>query len=187
MTHKILIAGFGGQGVMLMGQLLGYSACAAGKQVSFFPAYGAEQRGGTANCTVVISDEEVGAPNPRTLDTLVIMNEPSLSKFRGRLKPGGNLILNADLVKSEVTDTDAKVYRIPIVSMARELGNARVANVMMAGAIIEITGVLEEDVVAAVAAQKLGKTEELAELNKRALAEGIAFGRRCGTAEESKA
>lgn len=184
MTHKILIAGFGGQGVMLMGQLLGYSACAAGKQVSFFPAYGAEQRGGTANCTVVISDEEVGAPNPRTLDTLVIMNEPSLSKFLGRLRPGGNLILNADLVKSEVADPNARVYRIPVVSMAKELGNARVANVMMAGAIIEITGVLEADVVSAVAAQKLGKTQELAALNERALLTGIDFGRHYRTVEE---
>lgn len=187
MTHKILIAGFGGQGVMLMGQLLGYSACAAGKQVSFFPAYGAEQRGGTANCTVVISDEEVGAPNPRTLDTLVIMNEPSLSKFQGRLKPGGNLILNADLVKSEVSEADARVYRIPIVTMAKDLGNARVANVMMAGAIIEITGVLDAAVVAAVAKKKLGKTEELAALNERALLEGIAYGRSCRAAEENKA
>ena len=185
MTHKILIAGFGGQGVMLMGQLLGYSACAAGKQVSFFPAYGAEQRGGTANCTVVISDEAVGAPNPRTLDTLVIMNEPSLAKFQGRLRAGGNLILNSNLVHAEPAAADAKVYRIPIGSLAKELGNARVANVLMAGAIIEITGVLDEEVVAAVAAKKLGKTQELAELNKRALAEGIAYGRKC-KAEENE-
>lgn len=178
MTHKILIAGFGGQGVMLMGQLLGYSACAAEKKVSFFPAYGAEQRGGTANCTVVISDEEVGAPNPRTLDTLVIMNEPSLSKFLDRLKPGGNLILNDDLVHTELPNVNAKVFRIPIVSIAKALGNARVANVMMAGAIVEITGTLDEETVGAVAAKKLGKTQELAELNRRALAEGIAFGKR---------
>ena len=124
MTHKILIAGFGGQGVMLMGQLLGYSACAAGKQVSFFPAYGAEQRGGTANCTVVISDEAVGASNPRTLDTLVIMNEPSLAKFQGRLRAGGNLILNSNLVHAEPAAADAKVYRIPIVSLAKETTGA---------------------------------------------------------------
>lgn len=177
MTHKILIAGFGGQGVMLMGQLLGYSACADGKKVTFFPAYGPEQRGGTANCTVVISDSPVGAPNPRSVDTVVIMNEPSLEKFAGRVKKGGNIIVNSDLVKEVPEIPGVNIYRVPIVSDAKKIGNTKVANVIMAGAIIEVTGVLPEEVVAKIAEEKLGKSPELVAMNNLALKTGMDIGR----------
>ena len=178
MEHKILIAGFGGQGVMLMGQLMGYSACEHGKSVTFFPSYGAEQRGGTANCSVVVSDEEVGAPNPRILDTVVIMNEPSLAKFAGRVKRNGSLIVNGDLVRNVPDGLDANIYSIPVVSIAREIGNPKVANMVMAGAIIELTGILPETVVAKVAEKKLGKSPELVAMNNEALRKGMEYGKK---------
>ena len=130
MENSLLIAGFGGQGVILIGQLLGYAATAAGKNATFYPAYGAEQRGGTANCTVVIADEEIGSPVVTELDAVIAMNEPSLARFEGLAKPGGTIIVNSSLIKRAVGRTDVKAAYVPA---KRYRGEARSGQIRQHG------------------------------------------------------
>jgi len=135
MERNLMVAGFGGQGVMLLGKMLSYATCeATDKNVTFFPSYGAEQRGGTANCYVVISDEEVGAPLGDAMDDLIVMNDPSLNKFLYKLVPGGTLFINSSIVTSRVERTDVKVVSVPVTEMALEMGNPKVLNIIMLGA-----------------------------------------------------
>jgi 2-oxoglutarate ferredoxin oxidoreductase subunit gamma len=173
MQSSLLIAGFGGQGVMLMGQLLGYAACAAGKEATFLPSYGPEQRGGTANCTVIIADRPIGAPRVRQLDVLIALNEPSLAKFLPMVKPNGIVIANSSLVHSKVERDDVQVCYLPADDIARELGSARVANVVMLGAYISRSGTLTVEQMDGIIAEKLAKKAELLEINKTALRRGI--------------
>ena len=123
MSHEMILAGFGGQGVMLMGQILAYAGMLEEKQVSWFPAYGPEMRGGTANCAVIISDEPVGAPNVSEPGVVVVMNGPSLDKFEPMVKKGGVLIINSSLISREATRADIKVFKVPSNEIAAELGN----------------------------------------------------------------
>jgi len=111
-----------------------------GKHVTFFPAYGAEMRGGTANCTVVVSSEEVASPVVSKLDTLVVMNEPSLLKFESQVKPGGRLLINSSLVNAKPKRTDIKITYIPANEIAKEVGSTKIANMVMMGAYAELTG-----------------------------------------------
>jgi len=140
MYQGVIIAGFGGQGVVSMGILLAYSGMVDGKHVPFFPAYGAEMRGGTANCTVVVSSEEVASPVVSKLDTLVVMNEPSLLKFEPQVKPGGRLLINSSLVNAKPKRTDIKITYIPANEIAEEVGSTKIANMVMMGAYAELTG-----------------------------------------------
>ena len=120
MERNLMVAGFGGQGVMTLGKFLAEAACdSTDKNVTFFPSYGAEQRGGTANCYVVISDDDIGAPLGDHMDDLIVMNDPSLSKFLYKLVPGGTLFINSSIVKSAVSREDVKVVRVPVTEMAR--------------------------------------------------------------------
>ena len=135
METNLCVAGFGGQGVMTLGKFLASATCdSTDKNVTFFPSYGAEQRGGTANCFVVISDEMVGAPLGDVMDDLIVMNGPSLQKFLPTLKQGGTLFINSSIVPEEDIDrTDIKVVKAPVTEMALEMGNAKVLNVIMLG------------------------------------------------------
>lgn len=173
MKVNILIAGFGGQGVMLIGQTLGFAACEAGKKATFFPSYGPEQRGGAANCSVVISDEEIGSPVVSSPDVLVCFNHTALEKFLPQLKPGGILIANSSLADVSAIDrTDIDVVAVPTDDLAREMGNAKVANVIMLGAVVKKTGVLKLEEAEATVLKKLAKKPHLLELNKQAIARG---------------
>jgi len=140
MYQGVIIAGFGGQGVVSMGILLAYSGMVDGKHVTFFPAYGAEMRGGTANCTVVVSSEEVASPVVSKLDTLVVMNEPSLLKFETQVKPGGRLLINSSLVNAKPKRTDIEITYIPANEIAEEVGSTKIANMVMMGAYAKLTG-----------------------------------------------
>ena len=133
------MAGFGGQGVMAMGQLISYAGMLEGKHVSWYPSYGPEMRGGAANCSVVVSEDPVGSPIIAVADDVIVMNEPSLSLFESHVRPGGNLFINSSLVKKETTRTDIEVHKIPVNDIAIDLGNARVANMVMLGAYLNIT------------------------------------------------
>ena len=113
MTEEIIFAGFGGQGVLLAGQVVTYAGMEAGKHVSWLPSYGPEMRGGTSNCSVVVSDEEVASPVVLDADSIVAMNRPSMEKFESAVKPGGVLVMNSDLIEIEPTRDDIKVIRIP--------------------------------------------------------------------------
>jgi len=150
MTLEAIFAGFGGQGVMLIGQLLAYSGMYEGKNVSWFPAYGPEMRGGTANCSVVVSDDPVGSPVISEPDVLVAMNRPSLEKFEKLLKPGGILFYNTSLIDIKPQRTDIKVIGIPANDIATELGNAKVANMVVMGAILKATGAVDLETVVSV-------------------------------------
>jgi 2-oxoglutarate ferredoxin oxidoreductase subunit gamma len=148
MIEKIIIAGSGGQGVMLLGKVLAQTAMLEGKRVSWFPAYGPEVRGGTSHCMVTISDQEIGSPYISQADTLIILNRPSLEKFRGVIKNKGLLILNSSLAKID-QDAKIKVLQFPFTDIAIKLGNIKVANMVALGCfaankkIIQVENILE--------------------------------------------
>ena len=133
MLEEILIAGFGGQGIMLMGQLLAYGGIYAGLEVTFFPAYGPEMRGGTANCTVVISDRRIGSPVRSNFTALVAMNPASLARFTDQVKSDGLIAYNQSLIASGPDRGDVTVLEIPANRLAAELGNPQVANMVAIG------------------------------------------------------
>jgi len=140
----IVIAGFGGQGVLTAGKILIDVAARAGKNVSWTSSYGAEMRGGTASCSVVISDEEIGSPYPTRLDILLAMNEPSYEKFIGRMRDGGTVIVNSSLMSECEYPESVNVYLIGATDRANAIGNSRAANIVMMGAMIRATGLLED-------------------------------------------
>ncbi len=173
MEKSLLIAGFGGQGIMLIGKMLGFAASKAGMNATFYPSYGAEQRGGTANCTVIIADDEIGSPVSKKLDSLIAMNEPSFVRFVDRMKKGGVVIVNSSLVQSKVEDKDVQAFYVPANDLAQQLGSAQVANVVVLGAYIGATGVLDAAFAKQVVAEQLGKKPELLELNMKAFDAGM--------------
>lgn len=138
METKVILAGSGGQGIMFMGKLLAEAALLEGKNVTYLPAYGAEVRGGTANCTVIISDEEIGSPYAETTDVLVAMNEPSLLRFAPRVKAGGKVVANSSLIKK----CDSVTCAFPFTQMAIDLGAAKSANMVAIGCCAQKTGIV---------------------------------------------
>ena len=140
--QDVIIAGFGGQGVMLIGNLLAQAGMEHGLEVSFIPVYGAEMRGGTANCTVVLDEHPIGSPLVREPMSTIILNEPSLSKFQPRLSADGVQIVNASLVAENLLDRTKRTVYIPVNDMAHELGNVKMANMVALGAWLKATGAL---------------------------------------------
>ena len=178
MERNLMVAGFGGQGVMLLGKLLSYATCeSTDKHVTFFPSYGAEQRGGTANCYVVISDDEIGPPLGDHMDDLIVMNDPSLNKFLYKLVPGGTLFINSSIVKSRIERDDVTVVSVPVTELAMEMGNTKVLNIIMLGAYIGYTDVLPEEVVLDMIKKQLGKKPAMIPLNCEAFEKGLQIGR----------
>ncbi|HJV36230.1 2-oxoacid:acceptor oxidoreductase family protein [Geomonas sp.] len=146
MRHDVLIAGFGGQGVLLGGNLLSYAAMDEGKNVSYFPAYGVEKRGGSATCTVVIAEGAVGSPVVGSPSTLVALNQASLERFGSRVKPGGVCIVNSSLVDASVLGReDIEVVTVPMNDIAMDLGDARMVNMVALGAYVAVTGAVTVD------------------------------------------
>ncbi|MBR2223985.1 MAG: 2-oxoacid:acceptor oxidoreductase family protein [Christensenellaceae bacterium] len=176
MTEQILSAGFGGQGVLLLGQLLAYSGMREGKNVSWMPSYGPEMRGGTANCSVIVSDEEIGSPVIDEADTVIVMNRPSLDKYESKLRKGGRLFINSSLIDKKATRDDIEVYYVPVSDIANELGNARVANIVMLGAYLELTHLVKPETAIAQLKESFGeKKAHLIPLNEQAIEKGAAF------------
>jgi 2-oxoglutarate ferredoxin oxidoreductase subunit gamma len=136
MQKEIIIAGFGGQGVLFAGQLLAYAAMDEGLEVTWYPSYGPEMRGGTANCTVIISDEEIGSAVIRNPSAAIAMNLPSLDKYEPLVKPGGLLVVDSAMVQQAVKRTDIDVVVVPATSIAEEIGNRRMANMVLVGALL---------------------------------------------------
>ncbi|MDR5659831.1 2-oxoacid:acceptor oxidoreductase family protein [Serpentinicella sp. ANB-PHB4] len=173
MTEKVIIAGFGGQGVMSMGQLMAYSGMMENKNVSWLPSYGPEMRGGTANCNVVVSDLPVGSPIiTGDASTVIVMNLPSLLKFEQNLKSGGKIIINDSLIEEKTSREDVDAYYISANDLANELGNSRVANIVMLGAFLELTKILAVDTVGKALKKVYAGKEELVPLNVKALEKG---------------
>ncbi|MDR7238893.1 2-oxoacid:acceptor oxidoreductase family protein [Neobacillus drentensis] len=176
MLEEIIIAGFGGQGVMSMGQLLAYAGMLEGKGVSWLPSYGPEQRGGTANCAVVISDEPVGSPLVTMPSTAIVLNNPSFDKFEPKVRPGGLLIINSSLVVRNSDRKDLKIIELTATDVANDLGNARVANMILLGAFLEQTKIVTEDSVIESLKKVLSEDKHhLLDINKQALKKGASL------------
>jgi 2-oxoglutarate ferredoxin oxidoreductase subunit gamma len=176
--QRIMIAGFGGQGVLLMGQLIAQGAMDEGKFVSWLPSYGPEMRGGTANCSVVVADEPVGSPVVTEPDVAIIMNKPSLISFEKSVKPGGVLLYNTSLIDQAPTRDDIRVIGVPCNDIAAELGNARVANMVMLGAYCKAAGHIALESIEDAMRHKLGERKaHLMPLNRQALDRGVECAR----------
>ncbi|MBU2574582.1 MAG: 2-oxoacid:acceptor oxidoreductase family protein [Elusimicrobia bacterium] len=173
MYQGIRISGFGGQGVISAGILLAQAGMTEEKEVTFFPSYGAEMRGGTANCSVVISSDEVTTPIVSSPDTAIVLNEPSLAKFEPMVKPGGLLIINSSLVNSKPARQDIKVLYVPCNQIAGELGNAKVMNMVALGAFAANTGAVSVEGITKALPKIFKKLKpEVIELNAKALKRG---------------
>jgi len=177
METNLCVAGFGGQGIMSLGKFLADATCnSTDKKVTFFPSYGAEQRGGTANCYVVISDEEIGAPLGDMMDDVIVMNGASLAKFLPRVRPGGRIFINSSIAKDAVERTDITVVKAPVTELALELGNAKVLNVIMLGVYVGYTKILEPEIVWKTIEHGLAKKADLLPMNRQAFEKGLALG-----------
>ena len=175
MLEQNIFAGFGGQGVLLMGQLLAYAGMLEDKEVSWLPSYGPEMRGGTANCSVVVSDSPVASPIVTMATTVVAMNRPSLDKFEDSVLPDGKLFINSSIIDKKSDRGDVEVYYVPCNEIAEELGNPRVANMVMLGDYIEKTKCVDFESVLQALLYKLGeKKAHLIPLNREALNKGAA-------------
>ncbi len=172
-TTQILIAGFGGQGILFAGKFLAYKGLLEDLQVSWLPSYGPEMRGGTANCNVILSDDPVGSPIVTTPDVLIAMNLPSLQKYVGAVAPGGQIYVDSTLIAEKVERTDVEVFYIPATQMANDAGVPTLANMVMMGHVLQHNPQLSFQG-AEVTVQKLvpAKKAELVGLNLKALETG---------------
>lgn len=176
MYQGIRISGFGGQGVVSAGVLLAQAGLEEGKGVSWFPSYGPEMRGGTANCSVVVSDGEVYTPVVAHPDSVIVLNEPSLAKFEDLVKPGGLMVINSSLVNSKPTRTDINVVYVPCNEIAAGLGNIKIANLVALGAYANATGAVTVDGIAKAMKKVFKRAKpEMLELNRKALQAGADY------------
>ncbi len=176
MIVKSVFAGFGGQGILMMGYMLAYAAMKEDRFVTYLPSYGAEVRGGTANCTVSIGDEEIASPIASVPEYLSIMNAPSLYRFQNMVKKGGSCILNTSLAKKVSVRKDIEVHRIPVSEMAEDLGDIRCANMIMLGAFLRVADLVKGDSVLEIIRETFGKKKaEVLERNEQALWKGYDF------------
>lgn len=179
MQTEIMIAGFGGQGVLFAGQVLAYAAMDNGKEVTWIPSYGPEMRGGTANCTVIISDEEIGSPLVRNPRGVIAMNLPSLDKYEPMLIEGGSLIVNASLVNRSIERDDVQLVLIPANEIAESLGDKRMTNIVMVGALLAKIPVLSIEAIEKALEDHLPERhKKLLPLNFQALRAGDEFVRK---------
>jgi len=173
MKTEIIVSGFGGQGVLSMGKILAYSALMEDKEVTWMPAYGPEQRGGTANVTVIVSDERISSPILSRFDIAVVLNQPSLDKFEPKVKPGGILIYDGYGIINPPTRKDITVYRIDAMDKAAEMKNAKVFNMIVLGGLLQVAPVVSDQGVEKALYKTLPERHHaLIPLNMQAIAEG---------------
>ena len=175
MTREYLFAGFGGQGLLFSGKVLAYKGLIEDKHVSWLPSYGPEMRGGTANCSVMLSDQEIDSPLVTRPTSLVVMNRPSLEKFESKVVPGGSIFVNSSMIDIKVSRDDVNAYYVPCNEIAAELGNDKVSNMIMLGAYLGKSKCVEVETVLEALLEKLGqKKAKLIPLNREALLRGAA-------------
>ena len=176
MTKQILIAGFGGQGILFSGKFLAYEGLIENKEVSWLPSYGPEMRGGTANCSIIISDSKIGSPIVSDPDILIAMNLPSLEKYENATVSGGDIFVDSSLIDKKVTREDVNAYYIPATKMASDLGLNGLANMIMTGYMIRKSGVIPyENVKKALEKVVSAKKANLMEANIKAIEAGYNF------------
>jgi 2-oxoglutarate ferredoxin oxidoreductase subunit gamma len=173
MLIKTIFAGFGGQGVLSMGLNLAQAAMLEGKDVTYLPSYGAEVRGGTANCTVAISDEEIASPVASSPEFVVAMNQPSMIRFQNQIQSGGMFFVNSTLVDAEFSRGDIDVVKVPATRIAEDMGSPRSANMVMLGAFTKKTSLVSLATIIDELANTLKKKEKLIAVNKKALNAGF--------------
>jgi 2-oxoglutarate ferredoxin oxidoreductase subunit gamma len=176
MQRDVIMAGFGGQGILLIGKMLAYAGMHEGMEVSWLPSYGPEMRGGTANCTVVISDKPVGSPVIRSPRAVVAMNLPSLEKFEPDIREGGLLLINSSLINRGAERDDLTVIEIPANEVAAELGNPRGANMVALGAYLGATDAVSVDAVIEVIRETFAAKPAVIDVNIEALRMGYELG-----------
>jgi 2-oxoglutarate ferredoxin oxidoreductase subunit gamma len=173
--EDIVMAGFGGQGLMFIGKLLAYSAMKEGRHVTWIPSYGPEMRGGTANCTVVVSSEEIGSPVTPHPRSIIVMNNPSMEAFEPKLQRDGLLLLSSSMVNRSATRHDVKAMAIPASEIAASAGTEKAANMVMLGAYVALTKVVSKESIIEGLKELFGKKVDLFETNVRAFEEGMKF------------
>jgi len=172
MQSEVQFAGFGGQGIMLMGQILAQTAMHQGYEVVWIPSYGPEMRGGTAYCTVVISDRPIGSPIIRNPKHLVAMNRPSLEKFAPSVQSGGTIFINSSIISIDAGRDDVDVIKVPIIEIAKELGNVKTANIVALAAFVSRSQVVDFEMLRKSVKDKFASREKLIPLNMKALEKG---------------
>ena len=176
MEKEIIIAGFGGQGVLSMGKILAYSGLMEDKEVTWMPAYGPEQRGGTANVTVIISDEKISSPILNTYDIAVVLNQQSLDKFESKVKPGGVLIYDNYGIHHEPTRKDIKIYKVNAMETSFEMQNSKAYNMIVLGALLKVCPLVTlESVLAGLKKSLPERHHKLIPLNEEAIKKGMAL------------
>ena len=174
--YQIVIAGFGGQGLLFSGKVLAYAALMEQRELSWLPSYGPEMRGGTANCNVIISDSPVGSPIVQNPNVLMVMNTPSLDKYEKDVVPGGKIFVDSAMVSRKVTRDDVEVYYIPATRMAGEMGMPNLANMILLGAIVKATGCVgDEAVMAGLKKIVSARHADLLDANMQAMQAGKDF------------
>lgn len=175
-VERVILAGFGGQGILFLGKVLAEVGMRAGLNVSWIPSYGPEMRGGTANCTVVISENPIASPLVTIPDTVIAMNRPSVAKFNTHIKAGGMLMYNSSLIERQEFRDDIRLVEIPASEIADELGNPRVANLVMAGAYSKFSKLITFEAIEKFLPQIIpAKKKEMYEVNLNALRKGYQY------------
>ncbi len=174
MMDKIVIAGFGGQGVMFLGKVLAYTGMDSDLDLCWIPSYGPEMRGGTANCSVILSDEEIHSPVIDQADAAIVMNMPAYEKFAPKVKAGGVLIVNSSLAEIENPREDIKVVSVAATDIANELGSPSIANMVCLGALLPHLSLVEAENIKEVMIKLTAKRPELLEVNMKAVEKGMS-------------
>lgn len=175
-VERIVLAGFGGQGILFMGRVLAEVGMRAGQHVSWIPSYGPEMRGGTANCAVIMAENPIASPMVTVPDTVIAMNRPSVSKFNQKIKAGGMLMYNSSLIERQEFRDDIRLVEIPASEIAEDLGNPRIANLVMVGAYTKFSKLISyEDVKATIPLLVSDRKKELLEINLAAFEKGFTF------------
>lgn len=177
MHYEVVMAGFGGQGVLLIGKLLAYTGLEAGREVTWMPAYGPEMRGGTCNCTVVLSSEPIGSPISRRPHGLIALNLPSLDKFEATVRPGGCIVVNTSLINRMPTRKDVTVIAVPANEIAIAAGSPKAANMAALGALLGATGVADIKQVLPIIEKTFSTKPKVVAANNTALARGFELGK----------
>jgi 2-oxoglutarate ferredoxin oxidoreductase subunit gamma len=174
MTNEIIIAGFGGQGVLSMGKILAYSGLTEGKEVTWMPSYGPEQRGGTANVTVILSDAPISSPILNAYDIAIILNQPSMDKFQPRIKPGGILLYDGYGIRSITPRQDVRSFRIDAMDAAAEMQNDKVFNMLILGGLLRVSPIVKlENVLLGLKKSLPERHHKLLPMNEAAIRKGM--------------
>lgn len=174
MMDKVIIAGFGGQGVMFLGKVLAYTGMDSDLELLWIPSYGPEMRGGTANCTVVLSDEEINSPVVDQADAAIVMNMPAYEKFASKVRPGGVLVVNSSLANIQDQRDDITVVKVPATDIANELGSPSIGNMICLGALLPHLSLVDTDKIEKVIKKLTAKRPEMLKVNMAAIEKGMA-------------